>query len=220
MTINLRQAVAPVVEPVTLALAKQHLRIDATNTLDDALISTYLVAARQYAEKYTHRAFFAQQWVLSLDHFPAFLESGTLPIGSHNEWPYFQFYWEPLTIRLPWPTTVSVESITYTDLTGTVQTLDPATYYADVSSEPARIIPRSNMFWPYAQQYIPGSVQVAFTAATYTASTCPQSVTLAVLMLAAQWYENREAVAATSMTVVPQGVLALLDAERFDYIWR
>lgn len=42
-------------EPVTLERAKQHLRV--VNNDEDALITSYITAAREYAEKYQNRVF-------------------------------------------------------------------------------------------------------------------------------------------------------------------
>ena len=134
--LNLKLITPPVVEPVTLAIAKQHVRCDFSD--DDTLIPVYITAARQMAEKYTRRAFFNQTWQLSLDQFPIFACSSTLPIRSRENWPFYSSYWDGITIRLPRPTCVSVISITYIDLTGTTQTLPSDSYYVDTTSEPAR----------------------------------------------------------------------------------
>lgn len=51
---------APTVEPITLAQARLHLRIDDDNTADDSLITSLIIAARQSCEKYTGRALITQ----------------------------------------------------------------------------------------------------------------------------------------------------------------
>ena len=51
---------APTEEPVSLAEAKLHLRVDYTN--DDVLIGALITAARQHAENDTRRALVTQTW--------------------------------------------------------------------------------------------------------------------------------------------------------------
>src|SRR5262249_28268376 len=62
----------PSVEPVLLADAKAQARVDTT--ADDTLIGYLIIAARQWAEKYTGRAFITQTWQLALDLMPAMEE--------------------------------------------------------------------------------------------------------------------------------------------------
>ena len=158
----------PAIEPVTLTQAHAQLRLDAGYTADDTFITGLITAAREVAEKYTRRAFFNQTWVLSLDAFPAWnFRNGTVNPSERKGWPFYSTYWDPLAIRLPKPRCVRVISITYLDLTNTLQTLSPSAYAVDVTSEPARIVPMPGTTWPTTQLYLPGSVQVTFEAASY-----------------------------------------------------
>jgi uncharacterized phiE125 gp8 family phage protein len=52
---------APTLEPITLAQAKEHLRVDGTD--EDALIGLCITAARQRIEEECRRAFLKQKWV-------------------------------------------------------------------------------------------------------------------------------------------------------------
>src|SRR5271170_1878980 len=220
--LNLNLITPPVVEPVSLTLAKQHLRIDFTD--DDTLIPIYITAARQWAERYTRRAFFDQTWQLTLDHFPLFNNwGGTMPTRNRHDWMFWTGYYEGIMIRLPRPTCVSVTSITYVDLTGTTQTLPTDSYYVDTTSEPARIIPVRGTYWPYTQAYLPGSVQVTFVAGSYgdgeEVNNCPQTVVAAILLMLTNLYENRSSVElgqGLNVTQMPMGAKMMLDTERFD----
>jgi uncharacterized phiE125 gp8 family phage protein len=89
----------PASEPVTLAEAKSHLRVDLND--DDTLINALITAARQMAEEYTRRAFITQTW-----------EATFLPLGV----PY-------RGIRLSRPPVQQIVSITVDG-----QTLDPTKY--------------------------------------------------------------------------------------------
>ncbi len=58
----------PAVEPLQLADAKAHLRIDGDE--DDTLIGVAITAARVHVEAMTRRMLIAQQWRVYLDAWP------------------------------------------------------------------------------------------------------------------------------------------------------
>ncbi len=95
---------APTAEPVSLAEAKLHLRVD--DNADDVLIGALITAARQHAEHDTRRALVTQTWKLVLDAFP---ES---------------------VITLDRAPVSAVVSVVYTDPDGVSQTLAPGGYRA------------------------------------------------------------------------------------------
>lgn len=115
----------PTTEPVTLAEAKEHLRI--YHEEEDELIEGYIKSARVYAEKVlTWRAFIEQTIRYTLDSFPA---------GK---------------LELPRPPLIEVLSVKYTkdgDETTLTVTDD---YTVDTKSEPGRVIPANG--WPDADQ--------------------------------------------------------------------
>lgn len=218
MAIGLKLVTAPATEPVSLDLAKQHLRVDGDD--DDLLIGAYIVAARQFCESYTNRVFFNQTWQLTLDSFPMYgNDTASMQPATQRNWPYWGSLWDGLIIRLPRPSCVSVTSITYTDLAGASRTLDAASYTVDASSEPARIVPAPNTFWPYVHSYLPGSVKVTYVAGSYgdgtTSNTCPQTVVMAILLMLSHFYEHRESTSELSLKEIPLGVKALLDTVKF-----
>lgn len=209
----------PGAEPITLAQAKQHLRCDFDD--EDSLIEGLIKAAREYAEKYTRRAFFTQTWKRTLDHFPLIthFDRSRTP-NERDSWPYGTWLWDKLTIELPHPQTVSVTSIIYLDPSGIEQTLDPSAYNVDVTSIPARITPTQGKVWPIVQTYVPGSVVITFVAGSYgdgvETNSMPQSIVQAMLLLIGHWYQNRESVSALTMKTVPMAVNALLDFHRVN----
>lgn len=167
MPLSYKDTSQPYVEPVTLAQAKQQCVVDAANTDDDALIGALITGARQYVEKIMQRAIFNRSMQLFLDFFPFPVYDSTVnPNDRHCLYGYF---WHALAIKLPKPRCLSVESIQYIDLTGTQKTLDQETYFVDVNSEPARIVPQPGLYWPYTQSWLPNSVIVSFTAGSYDA---------------------------------------------------
>ncbi len=91
------------IEPITLDWAKAHLRY--TSTAEDALITTYLAAAREYFEDQTRRQCVDAIWEYALDGAP---DDGVLEI--------------------PRPPLASVVAVTYDDAAGEAQTFDAANY--------------------------------------------------------------------------------------------
>lgn len=164
MHISYRETSSPTIEPVTLAQAKQHLRIDYTD--DDSYIASLITAARQFIENKTNMAIFNRSMILSMDAFPWPGWSDTTGSTAHDY--YLAYFYKGLAIKLPFPRAVSVQSISYLLNDGvTWQTLSPNFYHVDLESEPARITPYPSNTWPYQQNYIPGQVKVLYTAGSW-----------------------------------------------------
>jgi uncharacterized phiE125 gp8 family phage protein len=219
MPLSYKELSAPAAEPVTLARAKQQLVLDDSFTQDDELISGYLIAARQYCEKLMQRSIYNRTIVLSLDYFPLASES----VNGANQYAYVSSYIRSLSILLPKPGLVSVQSITYLGDGTTIKTLSPSAYVLDSISEPGRIMPAPGTFWPYQNQYLPGQVQVTYTSGTYgdgiEIDNCPQSIKLAILLLVSHWYAHREATSETNLTSIPLGVCELLAGDAFVTVY-
>lgn len=99
-------------------------------------------------------------------------------------------------IWLPCPPFVEVLSVSYDDLDGVEQTLDPASYELN----PERgIFLRSASCWPRTACI--GSIRIAYRAG-YSGGM-PAPIQQAVLNLIAHWYANREPVTEKSMSEVP-----------------
>ncbi len=214
--LNLKLITPPVAEPVTLAQVKQHCRVTIDD--DDALLETYISAARELCERETHRSFFNQTWRLSLDHFPMYpFWSGTQQSTTlHDGWSYSS-WWKYFQIKLPRPSFVSVTSITYVDMLGDTQTVDPSIYYVDTAGEPGSVSPIYGSYWPYTDLYVPDSVAVNYVAGSYgdgvNEAYCPAKVQVAIMMAAAGMYENREPSSGLKHYELPLGITRLLESE-------
>lgn len=158
---NLTVITPPEEEPVSVATAKAHLRVDTT--ADDALIETYLKAARELCEGLARRSFVTQTYRLVLDDFPSV----------------------PLT--LPRPPLQSVDAVTYIDADGNEH--DWTDFTADTGSEPGEVIFNS---LPTASLQESGAVAIEFTAGYESAADMPKAFELAILQTVAAWYEGRE----------------------------
>ena len=190
----------PSVEPISLAEAKLHLRVDITD--DDTLITGLIISARQRAETITRRSLCTQTWKLVLDQFPAPGQN----VGSANWYgPQWGNSPGPLTtlradgrtgfeIFLDHTPVVSVDSITYTDVDGTPQTLSSSLYKTDLVTEPCRVVPAYGTTWPGTRNEI-SAVTVNYTCGYGNAAAVPQSIKQWMLLRIGALYENREEVA-------------------------
>lgn len=162
----LRRTVEPATEPVTLAEAKAHMRIDHSN--DDAWITAAIVEAREMAEKELGRSLITQTWQRTLDYFPD-------------------------AIELSYPPIIAVSSILYRDsVTGTPTVLSAASYEVDSASEPGYVVPAYGYEWPTPQDSI-NAVTVTYTAGYGDASAVPQAIKKWMLMIIGHMDANREA---------------------------
>lgn len=185
----------PAEEPVTLAEAKLHLRVDHAE--DDALIAALIVSARQVCELRLDRAIVTQ----TLD---AFLD----------RWPCGSAWWDRGRIALPRPPLQSVASVTYTDTAGAAQTWPPADYQV-VTGTQGLVLPAYGKSWPSARNQAE-AIRVQFVAGYGAASAVPACINQAILMLIAHWYDVRSPVTVGMISKeVELTVEALLDPERW-----
>lgn len=217
MPLSYRELSSPIVEPVSLQMAKQQCKVDFD--ADDTLISAYIVASRQFCEKQTGRNFYNRKMVLTLDYFP-WPGWQTVTGSSHDS--YLGWYFRSLSIRLPKPATFSIDQVSYLNEKQETIIIDPSQYVTDLVSEPARIFPAPGFTWPYQNQYIPGQVRIEFTSGTYgdgkTIDNCPMTIKLAMLLLVSHFYNNRESSTETSLKTIPLGVAELLAGESFETV--
>ena len=165
--------VSPAIEPLTLADAKRQLNVDQDFTDDDLVIARITTAARQYAETHTRSSFITQQWSLVLDGFAGCWSSRGLLFLEHG----------PVQ---------SIDSITYLDMAGTLQTLPPADYATDLSGVRGRVQPRFGLVWPVTLPQI-GAVTVNFTAGYgATAASVPEGLVQWIMLRIGSLYAIRE----------------------------
>lgn len=174
----------PAEEPVSLAEAKLHLRVDFTE--DDALIAAIIVAARLHAEMLTRRQIVTARWTLILDSFPGPSLMG-LPVGEPFSLPGH-------AILLPKSPLQAVQSIQYLDMSSTLQTMSASDYAVDAACEPARITPVYGKIWPISLSQI-GSVSVTFDAGFGAATAVPEGIKSWIKMRVGSLYAHREEVA-------------------------
>lgn len=169
---GLETLTGPAAEPLTLAEAKAHLRVDHDD--EDAVITALIAAARARVEAYGGLRLITQTVRLTLDAFPV----GGRPI------------WLPV-----WPVQ-SVDSVGYTESDGTAATLAPARWQLVRSGKPARLAPAYLEVWPIARLWY-DSVTVEMTAGFGDAAAdLPADLVSAVKLVLGTLYEHREDVLA------------------------
>jgi uncharacterized phiE125 gp8 family phage protein len=172
---------APTFEPVTLAMAKAHVRVDTSD--EDTLITAMVTAARAYLEGMSGRAIGAQTLRLDLAEFPEVSRSN--PFGA---------------ILVPRPPLASVTSIQYYDTAGTLQTLSPSAYQVNTARQPGEVRVAPGGDWPNVQDDRVAAVQVTYVAGEATADAIDPRIKQAVLLLVGHWYEQRETVLVGSIS--------------------
>lgn len=174
----------PAEEPVSLAEARLHLRVDFTD--DDALITSLISAARQAAETLTGRQFVTARWKLVLDRFPGACGSSdtagqTFSLPGHAI----------LLPKCPVQSVVAIESL---DMANTLQTMPPGEYTIDTACEPARVTPVFGSLWPISLPQI-GAVSVIFDAGYGDAASVPEGIKSWIKLRVGSLYAHREEVA-------------------------
>ena len=180
----LQLVIPPAEEPVSLAEARLHLRVDFTD--DDALITSLISAARQAAETLTGRQFVTARWKLVLDRFPGACGSSdaagqTFSLPGHAI----------LLPKCPVQSVVAIESL---DMANTLQTMPPGEYTIDTACEPARVTPVFGGLWPISLPQI-GAVSVTFDAGYGDAASVPEGIKSWIKLRVGSLYAHREEVA-------------------------
>lgn len=149
----------PDCEPVSLAHAREHCRIDDSD--NDGLLAGYILAARRYAENYTRRAFITQTWDATFD----------------GDWPRERGM---PAIWLPLPPLASVTSVTYVDDGGQTQTLPSDQYRVLTDGTFGRIVPADGVSWPTVRRQ-DNAITVRFIAG-WDAAAVPDEIRTAILL--------------------------------------
>ena len=176
----------PLLEPVSLAEAKAHLRVDASD--EDAFISSLVTTARLQIEAVLDLALITQQWQWIADCWPL-----------NN------------VVELPMRPLQSIDAVRVRGADDVATVLDPISYSVDGASVPPRVASRSG-FWPTPGARLNG-IEIDFTAGFGAAAAdVPADIRQALLLLAAYWFEHRDPTSAGATNAgVPDAVSTLLE---------
>jgi uncharacterized phiE125 gp8 family phage protein len=175
----------PALEPVSLAEAKAHLRLDTDD--DDQLVTAAIAAARIHVEATTRRALIEQAWRVYLDTWPP-----------------------KRIVPIPVAPLIAVDAVTVYDGNGDPATIDPDDYEVDAVSVPGRLV--LSALVPMLAGRLANGIEIDITAGYGPSSVdVPAPLRQAVMMLVAHWYEHRGAVDHDpALAGVPLGFEALV----------
>lgn len=192
---TLRVATAPAVEPVTVAEAKAHLRVDTSD--DDTYIGTLITAAREWVETYLDRALITQQLVMTREVLADDIYLPRPPVATSG--------------------TATAVSITYTVAAGKTALLSSSTFRVSRYDTPAEITPLYGESWP-ANLEDENAVSVTWWAGYGSSgASVPAAIRHAILLLVGHWYDtSRSGVLIGSISKeIEFGVKTLLDSQRW-----
>ena len=179
---------APSSTAVTLAEAKQHLRVDSDFDDDDAYITTLIEVATDLVEQFTRRRLITQTYNLYYDQFPDYI---SLQVGI----------------------VASVVHIKYRDTSNVEQTLASSNYVLDDKIKPGRIYVATNGNFPDTYDR-PNAVEVEFTVGS-AAADVESALKQAMLITVGRYYEQRQdVVLGTIATELPLMVEYILTPYR------
>lgn len=144
----------PACEPVSLAEAKLHLRV--TDTAQDTLISMLISAARYACESKTRQQLLHARWQYVMDRFPMAGAGTPLPFTEDVNMPAY-------AAILPHAPFVDVQSVTYFDMSGSLQTMPAENYTVNAAMMPAIVTPVFGQIWPIPLPQV-GAVQFTYDA--------------------------------------------------------
>jgi uncharacterized phiE125 gp8 family phage protein len=174
----------PAAEPITLAEAKQFIRVEHDD--DDDVVSALIVGSRIHVEAQTRRALITQSWRLTRDVWP---ETGCLPV-------------------LPVPVK-TLDAVRVYKSDGTTQTIDAAAFVLDKAAAPARLAFTRGAL-PAPERPVAG-IEIDVTCGYGDAADVPEALRQAIRLLVAHWYENRGLIAVgREVAVLPQTVSSLI----------
>jgi uncharacterized phiE125 gp8 family phage protein len=157
---------APAVEPISLAEAKAHLRIE--DEAEDDVIAALISAARLNVESSHGLALITQGWTLSLDRWPR-VPDISLPI---------------------WPVT-AIETLKIIGEDDEALTIDDAHYIVELSARPARLMRRGGRHWPVPGKPA-GGIEIDFAAGFGAApQDVPEPIRHALKLYVGLLFEDR-----------------------------
>lgn len=181
-----RRVTGPATEPVTKTELKAQLRLDDSDTSEDALLDLYIESARQSCEELFGLALITQVWRLTLDHWPNAQEPWwdgvkQMAIGELSS------SIRALEVTLPRYPLQSVDTLTVEGDSLTVGDL----FIIDTQQQPGRMTLKFGKTAPVIETVTANAIEVEYTAGYGTAADVPSDLKLAILQMAASMYTHR-----------------------------
>lgn len=205
--------VKPLIQPISLDLAKEYLNIRIADTSKDNLISLFIEAATQYAENLTRKDFIARTYRTFRDFFT---EGAGIFFGQNFPGEnYYNIGW--LLRRSP---LISVESVSY--LVGGITTLIANTvYYNTLEKNYSSIVLNEGQVWPSDKDRTMQSVIIDFRVGFgELQADIPAEIQNAILQIVSALYNNRgdcsQSGACDCATLAPIGAKSILMQNRIE----
>lgn len=189
----LKQIGAATSKPVTLEDLKLHCRVDVAD--EDASLGTYLDAATEYVTDRTSLVLAPVSYQIDRDDWCSSLQVLVSPVRE-------------------------IASVKYLDVNASLVTVDPSLYRWERTDRGAIVEFLSSFIRPVLADDRDDAVQIAFQAgfddpnATGSgdepALILPVRVKQVILLIAAHWFANREAVSADNLSTIPLAAESLL----------
>lgn len=183
---SLVRTVAPATEPLTLAQVRTQLKLEDTDTDQDAHLTLLLAVAREWVEDFLGRSIITQTWQ-----------------AKYSGWPTDRKFVLP---RMP---IASLTSVKYYDTTNTLVTLTVTTDYLLETSTGEFILTDAFGFPGLSEDRV-NAIEVVFVAGYGDAAAVPSRIKQAILLAIANWYENRTPVIPGGAIKVPMSCEYLL----------
>jgi uncharacterized phiE125 gp8 family phage protein len=187
---SLVRVTAPAALPISLAEAKEQMRVEGTD--EDAIIQRLIDAAIAFVDVQgvLGRAMITQTWGQWLSPNP------------------------PMAVTLMLGPVQSVSAIRYYDVDGALQTATLADFNVFGTPNKITVSPKTGKAWPTTQTR-DDAIQIQYVIGYgATSAAVPQTVRHALMMLVAHWYENREATQEKQMQDLPYGFMEMMNIER------
>lgn len=175
---GLAVTVAPASEPVTATEVKLQTKVGFST--EDDLITIYIKAARELVEKHLGIALLPQTVQEKYSAFPQ-----ATRLNPHR------------AIMLKRYPLRSISSIAYKDADG--QTVFASDYVVDATAQPPILAPAYEQDWPDTYKEL-GAVTITYTAGFDNAASVPADIKQAILLIVADWFDNRENAVRERMT--------------------
>ncbi len=164
-TFSVRLVTPPAEEPLSLAEAKQHLRVE--HSADDSYLAGLIAAAREATEREAR-----QRWV-----------SQTIEI-AFSHWP------DCGVIELPVSPVAAVTGIEYTDVAGDDQSLGSSAWQTWLAHLPPLVAPAAGTSWPTIRCGALAPIRITVTAGFSGAAEVPPLAKQAIRLALGFWYDG------------------------------